>query len=73
MTDDKPWSFDVGTWVADLLVNGLLKPFLRPFLSDDGGEWLDGFGDKLMDWIRKLLRPVQWVVDAAIELVQEAS
>ena len=28
--DPDPWRFDLGTWVGGFLVDGLLKPFLRP-------------------------------------------
>ena len=45
----------------------LFKPFLRPFLSDDGGEWLDELGDRMKGWINRALRPVQVVVDVVLQ------
>jgi len=55
-------------WTADLLVNMILKPFLKPFID---GDKLDRFGDELMDWIKKALRPVQQVAEWAAEIAGE--
>ena len=66
----KPWRIDVGGIVGGFLVDWLFKPFLRPFLSDDGGEWLDELGDRLKGWINKALRPVQWAVDTALDVAE---
>ena len=51
----------------------LFIPFLRPFLSDGGGDWLDELGDRIKEWIRRLLRPVQWVVDVTGKAMRAAA
>jgi len=85
--DPRPWGFDIGTWVADLVVNAFIS-LLRPIvdaanLMDDTGElgerldgWLDRVGGRLGEWIKWGLWPVEqaveWVVDMASSVVEWA-
>ena len=81
----EPFRFDIGGWVANLLVNWFLKPLLKPITDaiielDETGEaegWIDQQSNNLMELIKQALRPVEqaveWVVDTAQEIASEVS